>query len=84
MTAICQSCAMHMNEDALFGKNADGTKNEDYCCYCYPNGDFGVDETMEEMIETCIPFRVPQVYPDAETARKEMLQYYPTLLRWKK
>ena len=36
--------------------NADGTKNEDYCMYCYKDGKFLQDCTMEEMIEHCAQF----------------------------
>ncbi len=43
---VCQSCGMPLVEENMFGKNADGSKNEDYCNYCYPNGNFSKDETM--------------------------------------
>ncbi len=81
---FCQSCAMPMTEDNHFGTNADGSKNKDYCHYCFANGHFSKDETMEEMIETCVPFVVGSVYPDAESARKGMLEFFPTLKRWRK
>lgn len=37
---ICQSCGMPMNDPTLFGKNTDGSVNEEYCIYCYPKGGF--------------------------------------------
>ena len=82
---FCQSCGMPMGEEGLFGKNADGSKNEDYCCYCYPNGAFNSpDETLEEMIETCVPFLVEAgECPDVESARKMLSEFLPTLKRWK-
>ena len=46
---FCQSCGMPLTEDVL-GTNADGSKNEDYCMYCYKDGKFLQDCTMEEMI----------------------------------
>ncbi len=52
---FCQSCGMPMTEEQHFGKNQDGSKNEDYCLYCFKEGAFTKDETMEEMIESCIP-----------------------------
>ena len=36
---FCQSCGMPLTEDIL-GTNADGSKNEDYCMYCYKDGKF--------------------------------------------
>ena len=81
MKTICQSCGMEMGAND-YGKNADGSRNSDYCKYCFPNGNFGKDETMEEMIESCIPFRIGQDRTP-EDARKEMLALLPTLKRWK-
>ena len=52
---FCQSCGMPLTDDVL-GTNADGTKNEDYCMYCYRDGKFLQDCTMEEMIEHCAQF----------------------------
>ena len=33
-----------------------GSKNEDYCMYCYKDGKFLQDCTMDEMIEHCARF----------------------------
>ncbi len=49
---FCQSCGMPLTEE-LLGTNADGTKNEEYCIYCYKDGKFLQDCTMDEMIEHC-------------------------------
>ena len=82
---FCQSCAMPMKEENQFGTNADGTKNEDYCCYCFQNGVFSKEDTMEGMIEFCIPLTVEAgVYPNADAARAAMREYFPKLKRWKK
>lgn len=37
---ICQCCGLPMESDDVLGTNADGSLNEDYCKYCYTNGDF--------------------------------------------
>ena len=80
---ICQSCGMAMH-NSDFGKNADGSINTDYCKYCYPDGKFVKNETMEEMIESCVPFYVGEEYDTAEDARRYLEKLYPTLSRWKK
>ena len=50
---FCQSCGMPMAEDEDFGTNADGSKNEEYCAYCYQKGVFAdPNRTLEKMIET--------------------------------
>ncbi len=81
---LCQSCGMPMTLENQFGTNQDGSKCEEYCTYCYQNGDFSDKRTMDEMIEICIPFELQAgVYPDKETARNEMKKYFSTLKRWK-
>lgn len=79
----CQSCAMPMEKPEDFGTEGDGAKSGDYCQYCYANGAFTNDATMEQMIETCIPFTVEaNVYPSAEEARTAMQAFFPKLKRW--
>ena len=79
----CQSCGMPLVTDKeYFGKNKDGSINEDYCEHCFPNGEFNnPDETVEEMIESCIPFLENMSREDARDMLKEFL---PTLKRWRK
>ena len=52
---FCQSCGMPLTDEIL-GTNADGSKNEDYCIYCYKDGKFLQDCTMDEMIAFCAQF----------------------------
>lgn len=84
---ICQSCGMPLTEEIL-GTNADGTKNEEYCVYCYKDGAFTGDFTMEQMAEYCSMF-VEEYNKNAGqnlTAcqyKDVLLQFYPTLKRWK-
>ncbi len=82
----CQSCGMPMNApQAKYGTEADGEMSKDYCCYCYENGGFiKPDETMEEMIESCVPF-VVEANPSLsnDEARKQMNVFFPSLKRWR-
>ncbi len=36
---VCQCCGMPL-DDAIIGRNKDGTLNEDYCKWCYADGRF--------------------------------------------
>ena len=47
---FCQSCGMPMTEESLYGTERDGARSELYCTYCYQNGAFTQEGTMEEMI----------------------------------
>ncbi len=82
MTHYCQSCGMPM-ENEHYGTNADNSPNEDYCNYCYQNGEFvNPDETVEEMIKSCVPHMVQQGMKENEA--KDLLEkMLPTLKRWK-
>ena len=85
---FCQSCGMPLNAENL-GTNADGSKNEDYCIYCYKDGKFLQDCTMVEMIEHCAQFvdEVNKNMPKPMTKEEYkamMRQYFPMLKRWKK
>jgi hypothetical protein len=74
---------MEDTED-LFGTNADGTKNDDYCKYCYENGTFKADISMEEMIEFCVPHVVSANSGMTEDAARSMVrEFFPKLKRWK-
>lgn len=80
---ICQSCGMPMQTEEVYGNNADGTKNDEYCVYCFPKGEFvDPNATLEEMIETCVPFMVQQGVSE-EKAREELNAVLPGLKRWK-
>ena len=44
---FCQSCGMPMTADEQFGRNVDGSKNGEYCSYCYRDGAFTEDCAMD-------------------------------------
>lgn len=49
---FCQSCSMPMDTPEIWGTEKDGSKNSDYCKYCYNDGSFtNPDFTIEEMKE---------------------------------
>lgn len=51
---MCQSCGMPLSKDPQGGgTNADGSKTEKYCSYCYQNGDFTFHGTVKEFQEHC-------------------------------
>lgn len=78
---FCQSCMMPIDAIETRGTEADGTASDDYCCYCYQNGAFTSDTTMQQMIEFCIPPMV-ELGHDEKEARTMMEQAFPTLKRW--
>ncbi|MDY2695854.1 MAG: zinc ribbon domain-containing protein [Eubacteriales bacterium] len=83
MEKICQSCGMPMPDANVLGINADGTINEDYCKYCYKDGKFIDDVTMEEYINMCSQFGA-QANMTNEQMKEFCQKLFPTLKRWKK
>ena len=86
MSHICQSCGMPMTDKSMFGTNGDGTKNSDYCIYCYKDGKFTQDFTMDEMIEHCAQFvnEVNKDLPQPITKEEyigQMKMYFTNLKR---
>ncbi len=81
----CQSCAMPMFQEDVFGTNLDGSKNKEYCIHCYEKGNFTANISMEEMIEACVPHMVnANKGMSSEEAKKMMEEVFPKLKRWKK
>ena len=73
--------------DSNLGTNADGNCNNDYCAWCYKDGQFTQDFTMTQMVEFCLKF-LDQI--NAQTgnnlstteAKERMLELFPKLKRW--
>ena len=80
-TLVCQSCGMPLSDDFL-AREGDGSFNEKYCKWCWADGEFLQDCTMEEMVEHCIPY-MPLGQTDPEACRTYMRSLLPTLERWK-
>ena len=78
----CQSCSMPLTKNEEFGTNKDGSQNEDYCLYCYKDGAFIDDVSMEEYIEMNIPF-AQQAGMTQEQMREHCESVFSTLKRWK-
>lgn len=83
MEKICQSCGMPIEDGALFGNNKDGSKSKLYCKYCYKDGKFVDDVTMEEYIEMCSKYGA-QAGMTNEQMHAFCEKLFPTLKRWKK
>lgn len=79
---ICQSCGMPLTNDVL-GTNTDGTLSDYYCKYCFENGNFIEDITLEEAI-----LSIGDMAEQAGVTKEEAIGYasrhLPDLMRWKK
>lgn len=79
---ICQSCSMPLRTEEDLGTNADGSKNKEYCHFCYQKGKF-TDEgiTMEQKIEKMVAIAKEMAIPE-DKAREMAKNILPKLKRW--
>ena len=77
----CQCCGMPL-EDSILSREKDGTLNEEYCQWCYADGNYTYSD-MDDLIETCIPHMVKADFSE-DQARAYMQQMLPTLDYWKR
>jgi hypothetical protein len=80
---ICQSCAMPMVSEVQFGTQLDGSLSQDYCTYCYQEGNF-TDElsNLDDMIKICTVHMVSEGM-NQEDAINILNNTLPNLKRWK-
>lgn len=82
---ICQSCGMPLDKDPdKGGTNADKSKSEKYCSFCYKDGNF-IDEgiSLKDKIEKNIQIAVSRLNIPESKAREMAENLLPNLERWK-
>lgn len=79
---ICQSCGMPIESVDVLGTNADGSMSNDYCKYCFDNGEFIDKVTMEEYIKMCSQY-ASQAGMTEDEMTKYCMELFPTLKRWR-
>ena len=78
---ICQCCGMPLS-DEVTSREKDGSFNEDYCKWCYADGNFTYTD-MNVLIDFCATHMATQDFtPDQ--IRAYMSGLLPTLKHWKK
>lgn len=78
---ICQCCGMPMVDSAL-SKETDGSFNEEYCKWCYTDGEFiykSIDELTEFLAKT-----FPADNSSPEETRRSIKEHLLRLGHWKK
>jgi transcriptional regulator with XRE-family HTH domain len=87
-TPICQSCAMAMFNIKVFGTNKDNTVNTEYCKYCFKNGAFVHNRTLDGQLKSNLRFLGEfnkmngSNYTEQEAA-EVLTAHLKTLKRWK-
>lgn len=68
---VCQCCGMPLSEDNQISRELDGSYNEDYCKWCYVDGDFAY-KSKDALIDFLIG-HMPN--PDNVTDEERKIQY---------
>ena len=79
----CQSCGMMFTAPDQHGHEADGTEVEDFCRWCYDDGAYTYETTMEDMIEDCAPRMAEARGGTVDESASRLGAVLPTLKRWK-
>lgn len=78
---VCQCCGMPL-EDSILSHEPDGSINEDYCQWCYTEGEF-VYKDMESLLAFLCDHMANDQWP-ADQVRAYLSEMLPTLAHWKK
>ena len=80
---ICQCCGMPLSEDSMISREPDGSFNEDYCTWCYAEGEF-VYPTKDSLIDYLVS-HMPNPEEQPEEKRRELYDFHLSQLRhWQK
>ena len=77
---ICQCCGMPL-DDSTISKEPDGSFNEEYCKWCYTEGEFKYTR-IEQLIDFCVEHMSSENWPP-EQVRAHMEAVVPNLNHWK-
>ena len=80
-TLICQCCGMPL-DDASLSREPDGSFNEEYCKWCYADGQF-VYQDMDQLLEFLVAHMSGEHFPP-EQARAYFTDALPKLKHWSK
>lgn len=78
---ICQCCGMPL-EDSTTSRETDGLFNEDYCKWCYADGEYFYHD-MDSLIEVCVGHMANDQFTP-EQVRAYMKDMLPKLDYWKR
>lgn len=78
---ICQCCGMPL-EDSVISKETDGLFNEEYCKWCYADGEYTYDN-MDALIEFCAGHMANEQF-SPQQVRAYMKAFLPKLNYWKR
>ena len=81
---ICQSCAMPMTTPDELGTHGDGSPHDEYCTYCFQEGEFTEPElTLAHMVEIAAEIMVSDEGISESVATLAARESLTPLKRWR-
>lgn len=83
---ICQSCGMNIDNNDVKGSNEDGSLSDEYCSFCFRDGKFTNERTIDEKVD--IGLQYSEEYQNAKTEEEKNIiiiqtrKYLSGLKRW--
>ena len=79
----CQCCAMPLHSDEVLSREIDGSFNEEYCKWCYVDGQF-VYDSLDALMSFLVP-HLSKMHGTTEEETRVMLEgQIPKLKHWQK
>ncbi len=79
---VCQCCGMPLTEDDMISKEPDGSFNEDYCKWCYTDGNFTYP-TMDSLVDFMLVHMPADGSMSNDERRVQYSGYLSQLKHWK-
>lgn len=79
---ICQCCGMPLNEDDMISREKDSSYNEDYCRWCYVEGEFTY-KSKESLIDFLVRHMPNPENIEDKVRREQFDEYLSQLKHWK-
>ena len=79
---LCQSCGMPLDTEEVKGTEKNGSKNNEYCKYCYENGAFKDPHMILREMQNRVKNQMKRL-EHHEYAIQKAVNILPALKRWK-
>ena len=79
---ICQCCGMPLNDDGMISREPDGSFNEEYCKWCYTDGQF-VYQSKDALLDFLVSHMPNPDNTPEEQRRSQFEDYLNQLAHWK-
>lgn len=87
MEKICQSCGMNIESNEIKGTNKDESMSEEFCSFCFKNGEYTNTNTLNEQVEMGLKYSLEyqnvNTQEEKDKIKDQARQYLSNLKRWK-